>query len=196
MARRAGSLLCSLVLLLAISCQGEEPYSDPGADLKDTELVGVWTRTDVGARDEITLRGEDTYRQVYTARGGPRPTFERPWETWRVERLPSGRTHLRFRGARLYRRGTYGSPLGYSDPMDQARIHADADAVVVVVLRARAGRLVLVLPTYSPDEGWIYLGNATDAYRSSRGGSRLVAFNAGKGGTGGASLLSTPSLPT
>jgi hypothetical protein len=157
----------------------EAPYSDPPPQLHDADLVGGWSTAYDGATDQLIIRADGTFKQVYEERIAVvvrLHRFETCWNPWWVERSPDGRIRVHLEGARYYPRGSgiaeldgmgYGPaplPWLFHDPFADEYV----EMVGKLVLNVRVdsgGELLLHHMFYHSDEGFVVSGCQSEYFR-------------------------------
>lgn len=201
--RRHATLLAiaSLALLLSCACPAslaryypfaesiclEAPYSLPPSSLQESDLVGIWEARYREGVDTLTIRDDDTFKQVYRDRYEPDYLYETPWNEWWLERFGDGRVRVHLQGARYYPRGIQTAeldglkapcptslpgcigqpsslPYRFVDPFTRDGV----DMVQELVLNVRidsAGELLLHHMFYHGDEGFVISGCGSYHFR-------------------------------
>jgi hypothetical protein len=102
-------LIALLAVLLSVACEAAvpEPTAETGwrctplpESFTEADLVGTWLNTgEAGtATDELILRADGTYKQMYQKSKGYR--YESSWQRWWVEHKPGGGIYLHLEGMR------------------------------------------------------------------------------------------------
>jgi hypothetical protein len=202
--RRRTTLLLVASLALGLSCACppslaryypfaesiclEAPYSPPASALQESDLVGTWEARYRGGVDTLTIRDEDTFKQVYRDQYEAEYLYETAWNEWWLERRADGRVRIHLQGARYYPRGIrtaeldglgaptcptsspgctgkpFPLPYPFVDPFTRDRV----DMVQELVLNIRvdsAGQLLLHHMFYHGDEGFVISGCGSYHFR-------------------------------
>lgn len=157
----------------------EAPYSNPPPGLEGTDLAGKWeARYDVGV-DQLILRADGTFKQIYEERIGYVVrvySYQTPWNHWWVEDTADGGVRLHLEGARYYFRGRsiaqrdgmsfppYAMPWDFYDPF--ADEYMEMVRKLTLGIRAdSAGELLLHHMFYHTDEGFTMTGCQKEHFR-------------------------------
>jgi len=108
----AQTFVALLIILLVAACATSVPEPKETAgwlcrslpeSLKESDLIGTWqaTYTAAGTTEEIILRVDGTYRQVYQRSNGYH--YESSWQRWWIEHRPSGGDYLHLEAMRYCR---------------------------------------------------------------------------------------------
>ena len=180
------AVILSILISMASACK--VPYSNPPITFQDFDLVGTWeARYMEWGVDELTLRADGTFKQIYKDRNVKDYVFETPWSEWWVERFPDGRVRLHLQGARYYKVGInvaeldgmrhpcpenlpdcWGGleppPHNFYDPINKEFVQMVGELVLNV--QSDSEQLVLLHMLLSSDQGFVSLtGKATGFHR-------------------------------
>lgn len=108
----ARTSMALLAILLTAACATPVPEPTENArwlcrpvpeGFKESDLSGTWqaTYTAAGTSEELTLRVDETYRQVYQRADGYH--YQSSWQRWWIEHRPSGGIYLHLQGMRYCR---------------------------------------------------------------------------------------------
>jgi hypothetical protein len=199
--RAVAVAVAAVVVCLSLGCQcgwlipwpptdplcAEAPYSPPPSDFDEEELVGSW-KTSYGRRtDELILRGDGTFKQVYRDPTQGDYVYETSWNEWGLERFTDGRIRLHLQGARYYVAGTrigeldgyareQGSndtdsadkpqavPWPFYDPFIQQHLEMVRELMLNVRLDSH-GELLLHHMSYTSDAGFAMSGCQEQQFR-------------------------------
>jgi len=102
--------LFSILWIAACTTTGPDPTElvrwlcrSPPEGFKESDLVGTWqaTYTAAGTTEELILRVDKTFRQLYQRSDGYH--YESPWRQWWIEHKPSGGIYVHLEGMRYCR---------------------------------------------------------------------------------------------
>ncbi len=111
-----------LMMQLCCCMPGDISYSNPPPTFQDTDLVGVWEAHYGIGIDNLTIRADGTFKQVYRDYTVEGYVYETSWNKWWVERFSDGRVWVHLQGARYYLDGIMMAELDgkdYPGPEDQ-----------------------------------------------------------------------------
>jgi hypothetical protein len=170
--------LLVFLLLTACSCRSccavlvphlEQPYSNPSATLGESELVGIWeARYMEWGFDELILKPDGTFKQVYRELTRENYTYETPWNEWWVERFSDGRVRVHLEGARYYlagikvAEGVQSIPYFY-DPVGEKQLHM-IDELVLNVRSTSSGEIILLHMWTDFDRGFAIIGGRAEEF--------------------------------
>ncbi len=175
-------VLCSCLTCRMTPASTAEPaYSEPPPTFQDTNLVGTWEAHYCGfgiewGDDELVLRADGTFKQIYHDRTVEGYVYETPWNEWWVERFPDGRIRVHLQGARFYAAGIetaewegiwshcpedqpdcewYYAPLPFYDPIGDESLDMVGELILNVQVNS-SGEIVLLHMLMSRDAAWLY----------------------------------------
>jgi len=178
-------ILFILTLLVASGCRA--PYSNPVETFEESDLVGTWEVHYSERRfDELILRADGTFKQVYQDNTVNGYVYETPWNKWWMERFPDGRARLHLQGARYYLDGIYqaelegmeppcssdhpdcwgGSqppPRSFYDPISKELVKMIKE--LVLNIRSDSGKIILMHMWSGSDGGYAIIGGESEEFR-------------------------------
>jgi len=156
-----------------------QPYSDPPAGLRCSDLVGTWeARYGRQGVDRLTLSDDGTFRQTYQDWIVEGYSYETPANEWWLERSDDGRVRLHLQGARYYLAGIsmaeqdgmrppgpWGTvPFSFYDPVAEDFLHMVGE-LVLNIRNDSADELVLLHMWTDSEGGFAIIGGNREEFR-------------------------------
>ena len=163
-----------LAVGLACSYSG---LMNPDLGLSRSDLIGTWeTSYGKGITDQIQIREDGTYKQIYTNTKIDY-SFETGWNEWHLEAFSDGRVWIYLEGGRYYFAGKsigeldgggdyIGShPRTFWDPYDLNFTVEMVDRLVLAVRVDSKGKIILHHMWTTPDRGFAIIGGESEVFQ-------------------------------